>query len=153
MKKSQLKILIKEIICEELNKWGGYLVKNKEGKVATVSIWKLPPNEYHARIDFPDATVYVDTKYTKKLRRAHSKEELYPFIRQELEKRGFDSKGIENTKVLLSISAWKNPLKMMSQPEYNLQHHLAQSKFQQKLQKIVGDIKYRLSHPEEFDDK
>jgi hypothetical protein len=146
-------IKLKSLIKETLNKWGGFSIKDKLNKIATVSIWKTPPSEFHARIDFPDATVYVSAKDHEGFRYAYNREELYPFIKKELEKRGFDGNGIEKAKTLLSTSAWKDPLEMMSQSEYDPEHHLNQSQFLQKLQKIQGDVKYRLNHPEEFDDK
>ena len=147
-------IKLKDILKETLNKWGGFLAKDKLGRIATVSIWKFPSLEFDARIDFPDATVYVGVKDHEGYRNAYNREELYPFIKKELEKRGFDSNGIENAKTLLSNSSWKNNLlSMMSQPEYDPDSHLNQAKFLQKLQKIHGDVKYRLSHPDEFDDK
>ena len=151
MKKFQLKQLIREVIIEELNKWGGCIVKDNKGNKATVSIWKTNESEFFSRIDFPDLTQYVTVKDHEGYRNAYDRNELYPIIKQNLIKRGFGTDGIENCKTKLSYTG--NPINYINDPDYDADDHIKQAQFLQKIQKVHGDVKYRLSHPSEFDDK
>lgn len=165
-------------MTEELNSWGGWIINNGNGNTAVVSIWKLPGiwkkgkddkyfydktdgPRFHSRIDVNGknaATIYVsiqdnslEAKDRGGYRDAKSREELIPYIKWKLEKLGFSSDGIENCKTKISYTG--NPMDYIEDPDYNPDDHIKQAQFLQKILKVQGDVKYRLSNPDEFDDK